>query len=94
MLTVKQVAAILAISPTAVRELIRAGDLRAVNVAPRTSTSHAMWRIEVGWVGEFLSQRQAATGPVHVPRLAPAQPAIQDRTTRRSAPDYLGGAQP
>ena len=55
LLTVREVAQILKVSEDTVREHIRSGDLRAVNVA--TGKKRPRWRIPEGTLRAFISER-------------------------------------
>jgi excisionase family DNA binding protein len=58
--TPAQVAARLAISDETVYRLIRAGEIKAINCAPRgTSKLKALWRIRWDWVDEYVTHRLA-----------------------------------
>lgn len=69
LLTPAQVAAELNISLSAVYNLIRSGDLRAVDLAPSNRTGkHRFWRITRECLDEFLARRlMSARRPAPAP---------------------------
>jgi len=89
-LTPANVAAELNVSLSAVYNLIRSGDIQAVNVAPSDKPGrNGFWRIRRQWVDDFIGQRLAA-GAFRSRRLHRDRPSTRSSRVPGFIPNHLG----
>jgi hypothetical protein len=88
-LTPANVAAELNVSLHAVYNLIRTGDIQAVNVAPSDNPGgKGCWRIRRQWVDDFIGQRLAA-GAFRSRKLHRDRPSARSSRAQGFIPNHL-----